>query len=143
MNQYHAKVMPKRFQSIKCYWQNLNVRFRVATYYRLRRISSHRFSSAKRSDNLIYICVCRLGLPLFKKKKLTFHWPCISQFSSVFWQVIDILYFFPQHMVMVKRISRQRKWLSLKGLLTFFYLTFHWLLPRFTIFNDFRKPCFC
>ena len=36
---------------------------------------------------------------------LTFHWPCISQFSSVFWQVIDILYFFPQHMVMVNRIS--------------------------------------
>ena len=75
-------------------------------------------------------------------KKKTFHWPCISKFSSVFLQVIDILYFFPQHMVMVKRISRQKKWLVIKRTFNLFLLDLSLTLPRSTIFHDFKNLVF-
>ena len=50
----------KRFQSIKHYWQNLNVRLRVAIYWGHKRISGRCFFPAKRSDNRKYVFVRRL-----------------------------------------------------------------------------------
>ena len=144
INQYHAKATPKRFQSLRHYGQNLNVRFRVAIYCGHRRISSHRFSPAKRSDNPIYVCVCRLGLLLFKKKKkLTFHWPCISQFSYIFLSFLIFFTFFHSIWWWLKEFPAKKNDWSLKGLLTLFSLALSLTLPRSTIFHDCKKPCFC